>query len=247
MATSNRFNDLANARAEDRKRIAERLYDENYARRSEQAFDRPLKLRDKRLSLYKQIIGHGNRCILELGCGAGDLTYALVDNAEKIVATDISAKAIELAEKSKESFEGGAGNKIEFKPMSAVDLDFPDAAFDWAISTSVIEHLHPDDVDRHLHEVWRVLEAGGNYLIWCPNGLGHHKPREGHLTMLSYKEWTGKLAKAGFRRMRSTITARPPLVGVGWKIALESFLFRSRIKLMWSHLGVRNVLLVATK
>jgi hypothetical protein len=48
--------------------------------------------------------------------------------------------------------------------MSAVQLDFPQAMFDWAVSTSMIEHLHPDDVDIH-------LKPGGNYLMWCPNGL----------------------------------------------------------------------------
>lgn len=247
MAKVNRFDDLAKAPAEDRRRIAERLYDEDYAEKAVPA--RPLKLRGKRIALYKRLIGSGNRCILELGCGGGDLTYALVDNAAKIVATDISPRAIQLAEKRKESssLEGGASDKIEFKPMSAVHLDLPDGAFDWVVSTSVIEHLHPDDVDHHLREVWRVLEAGGHYLIWCPNGLGHHKDREGHLTMLSYKEWTGKLAQAGFRRFRSTLTSRPPLVGAGWKIALESFLSRLGIKFLWSHLGVRNVLLVASK
>jgi ubiquinone/menaquinone biosynthesis C-methylase UbiE len=31
-----------------------------------------------------------------LGCGPGDLTYALADHAEKIVGTDISANAVEL-------------------------------------------------------------------------------------------------------------------------------------------------------
>ncbi|HEX6545835.1 MAG TPA: class I SAM-dependent methyltransferase [Bryobacteraceae bacterium] len=249
MATVNRFDDLVNAPAEDRKQIAERLYDETYAKRLRQSFKAPTRGRLKKIALYKQIIGTGNRCILELGCGSGDLTYALVDNAQKVVATDISANALELAGKRKElwSLESGKIEKIEFKPMSAVQLDFPDATFHWVISTSMIEHLHPDDVSRHLREVWRVLEAGGNYLIWCPNGLGHHEDRGGHLTMLSYKEWTEKLGRAVFHRFRSTLTSRLPLADARWKIAVETILSRLRIKLLWSHLGVRNVLLVATK
>ena len=131
--------------------------------------------------------------------------------------------------------------------MSAVQLDLPDSQFDWAISTSMIEHLHPDDVDVHLREVWRILKIGGNYLIWCPNGLGHHEDRDAHLTMLSYRQWIDKLRAAGFRSFRSTLTSRPPVVDARWKIALETILSRTRTKVMWSHLGVRNVLLVATK
>jgi SAM-dependent methyltransferase len=227
MATVNRFDDLVNAPAEDRKQIAERLYDETYAKRLRQFFKAPARVRLKKIALYKQIIGTGNRCILELGCGSGDLTYALVDSAQKIVATDISTNALELAGKRKElwSLESDKIEKIEFKPMSAVQLDFPDATFHGVISTSMI----------------------GNYLIWCPNGLGHHEGRGGHLTMLSYKEWTEKLGRAGFHRFRSTLTSCLPFVDTRWKIAVETILSRLRIKLLWSHLGVRNVLLVATK
>jgi ubiquinone/menaquinone biosynthesis C-methylase UbiE len=154
-----------------------------------------------------------------LGCGPGDLIYALVDHAEKIVGTDISANAVELASLRKKlwSLRGDQIKKIEFKQMSAVQLDFPQAMFDWAVSTSMIEHLHPDDVDIHLREVYRVLKPGGNYLMWCPNGLGHHDDRDVHLTMLSYSEWMGKLAKAGFRRSRSTLTSRLPLVDARFK------------------------------
>src|ERR671924_384199 len=137
--------------------------------------------------------------------------------------------------------------RIEFKQMSAVQLDFSDAIFDWAVSTSMIEHLHPDDVDIHLSEVRRILKAGGHYLTWCPNGLGHHDDRDIHLTMLSYSEWMEKLAKVGFCRFRSTLTSRLPLVDARWKIFLEKVLLLSRLNIMWSHLGVRNVLLVATK
>jgi SAM-dependent methyltransferase len=112
--------------------------------------------------------------------------------------------------------------------MSAVHLDLPDDQFDWAISASVIEHLHPEDVDLHLREVRRVLMTGANYLIWCPNGLGHHKDRDGHMTMLSYREWIDKLRRAGFQRFRSTLTSRPPMVGARWKIVLETILSRAR-------------------
>ena len=126
-------------------------------------------------------------------------------------------------------------------------LDFSDGLFDWAISTSMIEHLHPEDVDNHLREVRRVLKTGGNYLIWCPNGLGHHDDRDVHLTMLSYREWVEKLTRAGFRRFRSTMTSRLPVIDARWKIFLERLLLLSHLNIMWSHLGVRNVLLVTTK
>jgi ubiquinone/menaquinone biosynthesis C-methylase UbiE len=246
---ANRFDDLLKAPAADRKQVAERLYDERYGKRLGQTLQLPSKRKLKRIALYKTIIGAGHQQILELGCGSGDLTYQLIDNAARIVATDISPNAIEFAEKRKELWplSGEELSKIEFRQMSAVHLDLPDDQFDWAISSSMIEHLHPDDVDLHLREVRRVLKTGGNYLIWCPNGLGHHEDRDGHLTMLSYQEWIDKLRHAGFQRFRSTLTRRPPVVVARWKIVLETILSRARAKVMWSHLGVRNVLLIAAK
>jgi hypothetical protein len=65
--------------------------------------------------------------------------------------------------------------------------------------------------------------------------------------MLSYREWVEKLTRAGFRRFRSTMTSRLPVVDARWKIFLERLLLLLHLNIMWSHLGVRNVLLVATK
>lgn len=245
----NRFEDLLKAPAEERSEVAARLYDQGYGKRLKAGFRLPSKRRLERIALYKSIIGTGHQQLLELGCGSGDLTYRLLDNAARVVATDISQNAIELAQRRRELWSLSSEDlaRIEFRQMSAVQLDLPDGQFDWVISTSMIEHLHPDDVDRHLREVKRVLKAKGGYLIWCPNGLGHHEDRDAHLTMLSYRQWIDKLRRAGFQRFRSTLTARPPVVGAAWKVALETILSRTGTKIMWSHLGVRNVLLVAGK
>lgn len=59
--------------------------------------------------------------------------------------------------------------------------------------------------------------------------------------------WTEKLTRAGFRHFHSTMTSRAPLIDARWKIVLENILSATRLKIMWSHLGVRNVFLVATK
>ncbi len=250
MAKPDSFDNLLNAPPAARKEVAESLYDQRYGPQlAKRAGALPSKSRLKKIALYQAIIGRGHESILEIGCGWGDLTYALVDQAEKVVAIDISAKAIELAKLRKDLWPLSEAQKLkaEFRQMSAVQLDFPDAAFDWVVSTSVVEHLHPDDVSSHMSEVRRVLKAGGKYLMWCPNCLGHHSDREGHLSMMSYGEWMEKLRGVGFAGFRSTLTSRLPMVDAGLKVFLERWLSRLKIKIMWSHLGVRNVLIVARK
>ena len=250
MAKLDSFDELLNAPAAARKEVAESLYDQRYGPQLvKRAGALPSKRRIKKIALYRSIIGRGHESILEIGCGPGDLTYALVDQAEKVMAIDISAKAIELAKMRKDLWplSEAQKQKAEFRQMSAVQLDFPDATFDWVVSTSVVEHLHPEDVSSHMSEVRRVLKAGGKYLMWCPNGLGHHSDREGHLSMMSYGEWMDKLRDAGFGGFRSTLTSRLPMVNARVKVFLERLLWRLKIKIMWSHLGVRNVLIVACK
>ena len=114
----------------------------------------PSKRRLERIALYKAIIGYRHARILELGCGSGDLAYALVDHAQRIVVTDIDGEDIKLAQRRAEfwSLSPDQLRKIEFKQMSALQLDFSESEFDWAISTSMVEHLDPQDVERHLRE-----------------------------------------------------------------------------------------------
>jgi len=209
----------------------------------------PSSTRRRKIALYQAIIGRGHQRILEMGCARGDLSYALLNNAENVVAIDIEASQIELAQRRKAlwSLNEQHAKKVSFMVMSAIDLKLPDEAFDWAISTSMIEHLCPQDVMTHLSEVRRVLKPGGKYLVWCPNRLGHHRDRDYHLSMLCYSEWMENLRRAGFRDFRSTLTSQLPLVDARLKVYMERLMWSAGIKILWTHLGVRNVLLVASK
>lgn len=209
---------------------------------------RPTDRRLRRIEVFRAAIGKGHRAILEMGCGAGDLTWSLADSTEKIVGIDVSQHAL-MAAKLRERLwpltpEQAA--KVEFREMSALQLDFPNGAFDYAISTSMVEHLQPDELPGHFKEVRRVLRPGGKYLIWCPNGLGHHSDREVHFSMRSYAQWIELMSQAGFHDFVSTRTTGMPLVPAQRKVLLEKLLSTLHIRILWSHLGVRNVFLIGT-
>lgn len=207
----------------------------------------PSARRRKRLALYSSIIGPGHGMILELGCGTGDLTCVLAGLAQRVAAIDMSGASLQVAGKRVGQLAAEVAARIELIKMNAVSLEFPAGAFDYAVSTSMIEHLHPDDVDTHLRHVWRVLKPAGRYLVWCPNRLGHHKDRPDHLSMMSYAELMGRMRRAGFREFVSPLFTRPPMISTQLKIYMEQALSRLRIGTLWSHLGVRNVLVVATR
>lgn len=250
MDKQERFNAILTSDYENREKISRNIYDEHYDKELDEDHIKPqTQMRKKRISLYKSIVGKGHERILEIGCGVGDLTYALMDNAKRITGIDISARVLDFAKMRRNLYSIGeyTFRKIEFLQMSGVNLDFSPATFDYVVSTSMIEHLHPEDVEQHLQQVWRILKNNGHYLIWCPNRLGHHKDRAGHLCMFSYKDLIGKMELVGFQNFQSTLFTRLQMVDARFKIFLEKFLSSLRIKILWSHLGVRNILLVATK
>ncbi|HXG51074.1 MAG TPA: class I SAM-dependent methyltransferase [candidate division Zixibacteria bacterium] len=212
----------------------------------EQLLRRPSKRRIKRIRIYRSLVGLRQR-VLELGCGAGDLTCALAEDGEFVAGSDLSFESVRSG-KARLLRDREEPRKVAFVQMDARALAFADAAFDVVVSTSMIEHLYPDDLSGHLSEVWRVLKIGGRYLVWCPNGLGRHRHRDFHYSMFSYREWMEKMRAAGFGGFESLLFHRPLFrVDAGWKVRLEEFLSRWRLKILWSHLGVRNVLLLARK
>ncbi len=207
----------------------------------------PSKRRRRRIALYQSIIGKGHTQILEIGCGLGDLTLGLAGNSNRVIGVDVSAKVIEIAKKRAEKLRLQEAGEVEFHRMGATDIKYDGESFDWVISTSMIEHLHPDDIQPHLVEVFRVLRKGGRYLVWAPNGLGHHGDRDMHLSMLSHSDLVAEMKRAGFRSFETTLFNSPKLIHVRWKIFLENWFSALGVKWFWSHLGIRNLLLVAEK
>ena len=54
---------------------------------------------------------------------------------------------------------------------SALDLTthFAPETFTAAISIDMLEHLHPEDAQEHLFQVFSILKPGGKYIIVSPN------------------------------------------------------------------------------
>lgn len=110
--------------------------------------------------------------ILEVGSGTGVLDRWMVRRtagANKIVGVDVNRfflhEAATLARKE------GVGHLIEFREGSAEALPFPDATFDVALASTVIQRA---DADRMLAEMTRVTKPGGRVAIV---GHAHDMPQ----------------------------------------------------------------------
>ena len=111
-------------------------------------------------------------CVLELGCGTGEMWLgrdALIEGCGRLVLSDLSEGMLQAA---CEKLRDASG--IEFMRIDAQSIPFPDGAFDVVIANMMLYHL--PDRDRGLREIRRVLRPGG--VFYCAtfgeNGILEH-------------------------------------------------------------------------
>jgi 2-polyprenyl-3-methyl-5-hydroxy-6-metoxy-1,4-benzoquinol methylase len=96
--------------------------------------------------------------ILEVGCGLGYLTYALVKRGYDVVGIDVSTRAIEQARRSYGPY---------FREEALAEIVASGERFDAVIMTEVIEHV--EDPASLLREAMSVLRPGGELFLTTPN------------------------------------------------------------------------------
>jgi len=94
--------------------------------------------------------------VVELGCGTGFYTRALVQQADSVVATDLSPGMLELARAAV------AAPNVTFQVENCESTSFPDASFDVVFAALVLHFTEPA---RALAEMRRILRPGGVLLV----------------------------------------------------------------------------------
>lgn len=90
--------------------------------------------------------------VLEVGCGTGQLTSALLPFGFALTAIDIGTSLIEVAR------ERVAGDQVTFRVVSFEDLDADPASFDLVISGAAFHWIDPE---VRFRQAARLLRPGG--------------------------------------------------------------------------------------
>jgi SAM-dependent methyltransferase len=143
-----------------RQRLYKKAYDEIYAFYREQGKKSTFGFFEKSYRLYLSFIK--NKIVVDYGCGYGAFTRAVAPHAKAVYGVDASKEVIEKAQQFKKK-------NVQFLCQQSVELPFTSSSIDFFFSTGVLEHLHPDDAQRHLEEVYRCLVKGGRYVMITPN------------------------------------------------------------------------------
>ncbi|WP_259756285.1 class I SAM-dependent methyltransferase [Pseudomonas sp. GCEP-101] len=94
--------------------------------------------------------------VLDLGCGAGHVSFQIAEFCDEVIAYDLSQQMLDVVASA--AAERGLGN-ISTRCGAAEQLPFEDGEFDFVFSRYSAHHWR--DVGQALREVRRVLKPGG--------------------------------------------------------------------------------------
>jgi ubiquinone/menaquinone biosynthesis C-methylase UbiE len=121
--------------------------------------------------------------VLEIGCGTGNLALLVgqLNPGAEVVGLDPDPRALARARRKAER----RSLPVRFDHGFAQELPYADASFDRVLSALMFHHLGPDEKERALREVRRVLEPGGSFHLGDLGGAKEHA--DGFVARLSHR------------------------------------------------------------
>lgn len=101
---------------------------------------------------------------IDLGCGAGNYALYLAGAGFDMTGVDISSRAIEIARENAAT----RGIRCTFLVADLVgDLHEIRDTYEFAYDWEVLHHIFPEDRERYVRNIHRILRPGGKYLSVC--------------------------------------------------------------------------------
>ncbi|HJZ60022.1 MAG TPA: class I SAM-dependent methyltransferase [Gemmataceae bacterium] len=207
---------LRNSRPEDRQALYRAVYTELFARVPDHPQNMWKETPEQQTLRTAEQIGILRRYLtpqtvyLEVGAGDCSLTREVAGRVKFAYGVDVT------------DLLGGSSRPANFELLMTDGATIPlaNGLVSVAFSNMLIEHLHPDDFDRHLREVARVLRPGGVYVCRTPHrytgpqDISQHFDAEAtglHLREYSFRELAARFRAAGFGSVgvRPRVKRRP--------------------------------------
>jgi ubiquinone/menaquinone biosynthesis C-methylase UbiE len=151
-----------------------------------------------------------DKVFLEIGCGDAILAISVAPHVACSYAVDVTDSLIDPATVPK---------NLKVVLTTSTEIPLPDASIDVAVSDQFMEHLHPDDAQNQLTEIFRVLKPGGIYHCITPNRVtGPHDVSqffEYEATGFHLREYDSSMIEALFKQVGFChIRFIMPIIGV---------------------------------
>jgi SAM-dependent methyltransferase len=159
---------------------------------------------------------------MEVGPGDCALSVRAARAVDRVYAVDVSKQITRTVTPP-------ANFKLVLSDGCSIDV--PEGSVNVAFSDQLMEHLHPDDANEQLQNIYRSLAPGGIYICFTPNR--HYGPHDISMYFSQFacgfhlREYTGReihrlFKQAGFADVRFYATARGRSVRCPyWLVALS--------------------------
>ncbi|MHC4913504.1 MAG: class I SAM-dependent methyltransferase [Planctomycetota bacterium] len=101
---------------------------------------------------------------IDLGCGAGNYVIYLAARGFDVTGVDFSPTAIKIAKENAKT----RGVECSFLIVDAIDgLNKINQTWDFAYGWGLLHHIFPDQRQKYVENVYRILNPKGKYLSLC--------------------------------------------------------------------------------
>lgn len=205
---------LRTASKEERKILYTKLYNEMFQRiphhpqvlrKDDKEYQKLLV--NRQMNFLKRFISQ-NINILEIGPGDCSLAIEISKSVKKIYGVDVSDE-ITKNKNYPENFQ------LILSDGSNIPLE--NESIDIAYSHQLMEHLHPDDAEEQLNEIFKSLKPDGIYICITPNKIsGPHdisryfddEAKGFHLKEYTFSELLNMFKLIGFRKIKGYMGGR---------------------------------------
>lgn len=162
------------------------------------------------LNIIEKYLRSTSLKVLDIGCGAGTISFYIANRGNRVVGIDIAKKAIHACNQSAKILS--LNNLVKFRNIMFPEK-VPSEKFDLVICSEVIEHIRNDDLA--IRKIYTVLNYGGLLILSTPSKnaplykLGLVKDfdkRVGHLRRYSVRELSNLCKKNGFKILETKKT-----------------------------------------
>ncbi|HEY97901.1 MAG TPA: methyltransferase domain-containing protein [Dehalococcoidia bacterium] len=147
--------------------------------------------------------------LVELGCGAGFYTKVLAENANHVMATDLSDEMLAVARTQLKECQNVIIEKTDCEKTA-----FPDGKFDSVFMANLVHIIENPSIV--LHESYRILKDGGLIFIIDYTGYGMKRFEMMKMGIRFIVKWGKPLSY--FRSRLSPDELRSLVEGVGFKV-----------------------------
>ncbi len=137
---------------------------------------------------------------LDIGCGRGAVTHILARRAQRVVATEVSKKAVQTAAESLADIDNVEVHLLDLFAGTGLQSPFTDQRFNLVLLSEVLEHLE-DDVGA-LRRIRQLCDDAGVLVVTVPRDPVLWSVEDelwGHKRRYLKGDLIAKLRAAGFR------------------------------------------------